>query len=345
MWLNQVHCINHQLLGEIIDEAGLRTNIDMTDSWKLTHPVNKRCRINVNTHLREWKRADSTPYLSTLENPSHYNENHHIYSFEINGITVMIPALVVIKEIFGQASSSFRFLFRPSGLETICAPIFGDNGVTIETFSQPKSLNPASKFDFEKMILQWIYCFPSARVAWDSVYTLATKGLIALTLPNIRAITYIHGNLYGSTLFAVSISLHEIEALEKPFDWAGRQPLIFQYSPKLYAPKSTARLKRTNIPKGEMGWALSDEEWRVAVEMFCTSSSTRYRDQIFRKFIDAILEKLGTGCSWDEVDFLSGTINGASNFYYKRNRNGTWQKFESALISIRTRTSLTDNFS
>ncbi|MBY4803663.1 hypothetical protein K6W78_27215 [Burkholderia cepacia] len=346
MWLNQVHCVNHQLVGEVIDETGLFTSIDMTKAWKLPLPGKKRrYGITANTCLRDWIRVNSTPYLSTLGDPSHYSENHHIYSFEVKGITVMIPALVIIKALFPPSTSTFQFLFRPSGLETICAPIFENDGVTIEIFSQCRPVPHNTIQRLEKKYLQWLYCFPSARSAWDSVYTLSTTGLIAVNLPNIRTMAYIRGSFHGTTLFAASIALHTIETLEKPFDWAGQQPLIFSSPATLYNPHPSLRLKHDGIPIGEAGWVLSDEEWCIAAEIFCPNHCTSDPPHKFRKIIDAILDKLGTGRSWSEVDYLAGLLNDASNFYHIRKQNGTWQKFEAALLSIRKRTSPTDNLS
>ncbi|WP_321793680.1 transposase [Burkholderia pyrrocinia] len=333
MWLDKIECTDRRLYGKVVDAEGAYTNVDMTSAWKLPPRVPKLHRITGDTYLKEWRQIKNEHYLSATGDILYLSNSHQIYSFYIDDVKILVPALAVIKALLGPPSSTFQFLFRPSGLDAICAPIFNKSGVTIEMIRQ--SINNYRSGHLPKNHLQWLYCFPTARIAWDSVYTFATKGIIGISLPDIRASASVHGDLRGETLFAASISFNHIEALDCPFEWAGDQPKCFFAPTKHNTPRPKRRLKRHDIPRGGKGWEVSDDEWKIVSELIFRGRKSILPHEQVRQNLDAVLVKLGTGCSWEEINSRIASASSSSSFYSKVRRNGIWDKIASALLKTR----------
>jgi hypothetical protein len=142
--------------------------------------------------------------------------------------------------------------------------------------------------------LQWLYCFPSARAAFDSVYRYATQGTFGICLPNVDAEILVQGQLRQDVLFASRLFITACSPLEAPFAWAGHQPEEFRLDGCKRWEQLDPVLTDASLLQGSVGWELSDAEWSYVEHLFPPGprliSGKRARDSV-----SAILRKLGTG--------------------------------------------------
>jgi hypothetical protein len=131
------------------------------------------------------------------------NNRHKVYAANQNGLRLLAPAILFLKALFKPNATVFQYLFRPSGLDMLLAPVSTHGSVSVALIpSRLRQHVPIAHRGLAR--LQWLYCFPSARMAYDSVYAHAACGTIGLTLPNIEASVSVKGLLPGETLMVSS---------------------------------------------------------------------------------------------------------------------------------------------
>lgn len=179
-----------------------------------------------------------------------------------------------------------------------------------------------------------MYCFPSARAAFDSVYRYATQGTLGICLPNASVEISLQGQLRQNVLIASRMYITACSPLEAPFDWAGLQPEKFRLDGCKPWEQLNPVLTDPNLVVGALGWELSDKEWSCIEHLFPPGprliSGKRARD-----FVGAILMKLGTGVGWARVNASFGTTSAVSSFYQSCRLSGKWGKVVAAVMQTR----------
>lgn len=230
----------------------------------------------------------------------HAANRHQIFEVDHNGLCLVIPAILVLKALFKPNATVFEYLFRPSGLDMLLAPKDANGSTSVVLLPQRiRQHVPLRDTTFER--LQWLYCFPSARAAFNSVYRHAASGLVGVSLPKAEADIWLKGRLSGSKFFASGFNIRGCVPLEAPFDWAGRQPQDFRLKCRVTSEQLNPILVDSDIIEGPAGLQLSNEEWTNVEHLFPPGPRLRSGNQA-RAFVGAILTKLGTGVGWASVN-------------------------------------------
>ncbi len=334
MWLQSTERRNGILKAKVVKTDGSIDWLDLKNTWQLNVPIEPKSKLSATTTFAQWKLGNADAYVNEFRGAAETSPtSHQIYTFDHNGLLVVIPAILLMKALFKPSATVFEYLFRAAGLDMLVAPQ-QDNGSTSVTLLHRKIRQHVPIAATSLRRLQWIYCFPSARAAFDSVYRYATQGKFGVRLPNANVEISVQGQLRQNVLIASRLSVTACSPLEDPFDWAGHQPEKF----RLDACKSWEQLNPVlsdpSILPGAAGWALSDSEWS-GIEHFFPSGRRRVCGNRARDFMDGILIKLGTGVGWAKVNSSLGTTCAVSSFYQNLRQSGRWDTVVAAVMDTR----------
>jgi hypothetical protein len=336
MWLQSVERVNGRLQGRLISVGGAIQWINVQSAWQFKVPVPVRTRVSAVTNLHEWEVADIAEYLNLAGLDAGMAGGHAIYVFYYEGLRFLVPSILVHKALFRPNATAFEYLYRPSGLDLLLAPVSGADTMTVRVLPRRMRQHyPLGATSFAR--LRWLYCFPSAREAWDSVYSNAIRGNIEVAMPRIRANVAMTGVLSGGTVLVSTLTIKSFEPAESPFSWAGEQPSQFDFSSDTGDVAPFLTLKNTAIVQGPNGWALSDSEWSNIKHLFPVGSKLHSGDRA-RSLVSTILSKLGSGSGWKAANASLGTTAGVSSFYQNCTKSGRWDTVEKILIRLRQNT-------
>ena len=303
-----------------------------------------RCRIQ--TTFEDWNPASLGEYAAGLgvDLPSEIDARHAVWSFNVKGTRVLLPALALMRAFFRPAPALFPYLFRLQSIDSVCTLVASDPprvALTVpwvhkeiravETIVQP---------------LSWMYCFPSGRRTWSSVFLAAQNSKLAMELPQGRARLVLQGVRQGRTsapgrkLFVTHVTVLELIAQDAPFEFAEGHPQHI----KFFAERQPEPSRKTHIPTRDAsiplrsGTAdLSDEEWQVVRPLlFSVRSATRKHDP--RALLDGVLRKLCFGTGWRQTTYKVGTWTDASVFLQRCKDRGTWELATERLAAMRVKT-------
>lgn len=182
--------------------------------------------------------------------------------------------------------------------------------------------------------LSWMYCFPSGRSAWNSVFHAAQSGRLTMELPQGRARLVLqgerqgHSSAHGKTLFVTHVTALELNANDAPFEFAEGHPSRI----KFFTERRPDPLRETHVPTRDASIPLrngvadlSDEEWQVVGPMLFAARSARRRKHDPRALLDGLLRKLCFGTAWKQTPYEVGTWADASSLLRRLQDRGTWE--------------------
>lgn len=330
MWLQSFVRSEGHLKGYVVSNDGQAELWERRRLYALQMPITKARTVSAVTNLSEWTNDGAVEYLEAFKYSRIEENQHDVFSFRQGTYKILVPALLFIKAMFPPSSRTFRFIYSPCGLSQICTPIVAGGSADI-VLTGPE-IRSTTNTQHIREIFRWVAFFPSATRAWASVYQFAAKGQCSITLPDAEATISFRGKLIGRVLYASTMNVIKLRALDAPLQWVGEQPseTIYRHiRPSIFASPSDTGA----FPKGEAGWAMTDAEWDSVAHLFPSA------DQIVlarrRATLDAVVEKLSAGTGWKLANWRAGIPSGVASSYYSLRRNGKWAKFENILRSIR----------
>jgi hypothetical protein len=330
MWLQSFTRSQGRLAGYVVSDDG---QVDLWPKnllYALNMPITGPTKITAVTNLADWRNDGAAEYLEVCGRWRLEDNQHDVFAFRYGSYDILAPALLFIKALFPPSSKTFQFAFNPSGLAEVCTPIQQDGTANIG-FKAAGIRNLKNRPTAE--IFRWVYFYPSAKRAWSSVYQAASRGRCSITLPAAEATIAFGGQLIGGKLFASTMTVTKIRPLDIPPHWAGEQPseVIFREERVQLA---ASALRADAIPKGPVGWAMTDAEWESVAHLFPPAPGGIPSERR-RAVLDAIVEKLSTGTGWKLANWRAGVPTGVANYYQICLRDGRWEKFKAILRSLR----------
>jgi hypothetical protein len=334
MWLQCVDRQNGFLQGKVMKRDGDVEWRDLDSTWDVDTPVARGSKMSGTTCFSRWKLVDASEYLADMKiEISKGEDRHQVFAVDLNGLSLVVPAILVLKALFKPNATVFEYLFRPSGLDMLLAPKDSNGSTSVALLPQRMRQHvPVRDTSFER--LRWLYCFPSARAAFDSVYTYAASGTVGVKLPKAQVDISLQGRLLGKKFLVAVLNISACTPLEEPFDWAGWQPESFRLKTQPPSVQLNPILASSDILEGAAGWALSDMEWARVEHLFPAGTRLTTGNRA-REFIGAILTKLGTGVGWAWANSRFGTTAGVSSFYQNCRKSGRWDKVMTIVMETR----------
>ncbi|WP_321795283.1 hypothetical protein [Caballeronia sp. J97] len=334
MWLHSIERKDGRLEGKVIHSDGDISWVDASSLWQLQMPESGKSKLRLTTNLDDWQASDSTEYLALSGMQYHLrDDSHEIYVARHLGLRLLIPALVLTRALFMPNAIFFNHLYRPSSLDQLVAPVLQATGLVCAPLHRDLRRRIGAAASGPTRV-QWMYCFPSAREAFASVYANALRRAIRLALPKLVGDAVLTGTLHGRVFVASAMSLHRLEPNEHAFSWAGEQPTQFILpSADRSGTQLNPVLKKSELIEGPNGWRLADSEWLRLNHIIRANPADGPNDD--RAIVDAILIKLATGMGWRSANGMVEGATRVSSFYQNLRRSGRWEDFEAALLCLR----------
>ncbi|WP_172161878.1 transposase [Paraburkholderia elongata] len=308
--------------------------MDMQTIWSHKVPVPTRTKGQAVTRFHDWDIVNAAEYLQLAGLDTGIAGGHTIYAFTYGGLRFLVPAILVMKALFRPHATAFENLYRRSALDLMLAPVPAAGTMTAHLVRKSRKYNKNPQSKRASIGYRWLYCFPSAREAWDSVYQSAVQGRIHVTMPKIQASIATKGLRVGDTLLVSNLTILSFESMETPFAWAGEQPRQFDFGLERKDTAPYSPLIRSDLKQGPDGWALSDDEWN-SIEHLFPHGFRRNSGEQARTLISAVLFKLGTGIGWKAMNARLGTTARVSSFYRDCRRFNRWDEVERILRGLR----------
>lgn len=296
--------------------------------WSEKRGLNRNDFPQVETNFADWLLMDPNVAASIVAKGAAQRHRHLVFQFSTKRQRILIPACLLMSKLFSPLHDAMDYLLAPQGIETFCVPNLECNEPGV--WFKRERLNARKQERCENSrLLSWIWCFPSARATWDSVFEFANMGTLGLTLPMAKIVFSGSGVVVGEYLLATNITIQKLTALEEPFPFANNHPKNLTIKeetghPSPHSVKSSTRfLKRP----------LSDLEWTHLEPLFMLLEK-RDRRVPLRKIVDAIHHKFSTNTPWRSIDLPSSTWMNAQYHFRRWVNNGAWGAALEKLVQL-----------
>lgn len=337
-WIDGIARKNNKFVAVKTDNTGQITTRPLSNLSELPKPLGKYQKSKLDTNFQDWEIASATEYLRGVGLPIQASGSHRVFRFSRQQVTYLIPAHVLFKATFRPLGVLTSYLFRPQGLEQTCVPTLEDARVNFVLQGLSQRTQSCTSLQHP---LSWLWCFPSARRMWESVYAYACNGALACDLPLGDARIVVTGISKEDFFYVTEMTILQIKTGETPFEFALTHPktIVFHegISFRRRQPDDfVAKADRTIVPINGQ-WALTDSEWDAIYPLFSEQEKrgNPNRKHELRTLIDGIIGKLGTGIPWKKYKYETGTWSNASKLYGECRKDGRWAKIQ--LILNRSR--------
>lgn len=298
------------------------------------------------TSLQTWAPLTNDELTATLKtlgfSPQGNSQllGQSVYRFSERKQTFLIPIGVLICALFRPFSGISRYLLAPQGLDNFILPPDNTNKPKILFYESARGNTGLQPDKAEGILnsLSWMYCFPSARRAWNSVLEYARQGRLDMNLP-IGNFSFTGRSIsVGNQVLITELTIKLLETIEEPYPAHSEHTKVieFQRFPHSERSKTHAITKENYLPRRpcEGGYSLSDEEWQ-SLQPLMEKASQIPRQFPLRAVIDKILYKLGHGIPWANVPGPSSSMSLYPRTYSRMQKDGRWQILMSHLQQSR----------
>lgn len=333
-WIEGINRTSQGLTLQHLAPTGHRTHEALAALGE-TLKLGRTTRTKLISDCSTWKPWSPEAFWELAGIAAHKpRDNHAVYRLEHEGRQFLVPASVLLSALIRPIKRVHRFLFKPQGLESFCVPLLDDEevrvGFLLPTYQVVDSAHHISAGIHATY--SWMYCFPSARKMWDSVYTYARGGHLNLTLPKARLTLSAHSVHVGAYELVTELVVLAITATEAPLEFAANHPRDLACHESNNMDWRKAHNPVSAIPSHDGDWSLSDEEWAtISAEIYLP----RREKYDTRQILDTILTKLGSGTAWRKLDYQGLNFPTVQTTYQRMVSDGRWTELTALLQATR----------
>lgn len=338
MWLDRFERVEGKLTLVELETSGQAKYLSPNEPYKSRPGKSISDAITLRTSFRDWARTSPSEYASAFGNKAGVTDSHETYLVLTARARIILPAWLLQRTMFGPFKYITEFLYVPHGLDLFCSPIL-DGGEFSVGVAPRKELWEARKATEFSQRLEWLYAYPTAYRAWNSVYRFACAGIIGFELPDAEILLSLHGTYVEDTFYATSVDILELNPLERPLEWAmtARKHYVFSNGQTQHLIARKTRDSRL-IPRGNE-WDMIDREWDlvepIASYRPVADRPGRPSGYLLRDVVNGAIRKMGTGMAWSEL-WKQRTGFSVSPMLYKRMKaDGRWDKIVEILVRSR----------
>jgi hypothetical protein len=336
MWLDRFEQVNGQL--KVIGITAEGEELMLDPAQMKTSGLGPRTykAVTVDTSFSEWKTFSARDYASAFGITSGVTENHKVFSIPYEGGSIVCPAWEVQRTLISSPASMAAFVYRPNGLEQVCAPVcsVGNFSAAIIPLRQVHRLC-GTEFLLER--LTWFYAYPSAYRMWNSIYRHAQSGKIDFDLPKASVQISVHGKGIGDIFYAKHVYALELTPYESPLSWANtnRESFNFTDGTRIHLDSRATSDSRLR-PIGNQ-WDLTDEEWVTVNKLIYPQQSLGKPASKYdaRKNVNGIIEKLAMGKNWSELPHSQFKPHSCQYLFHQLQSDGRWDRIADYLARAR----------
>jgi hypothetical protein len=210
---------------------------------------------------------------------------HTLYEHETVHRRVLIPALALIRGLFGRTDLLLPEVFSPQVVERICMPVQESPcEVRLSNWANDKFINSKRLME----TLAWLSHDKKTERSATSVHHYAMEGRLDIELPSIQVDLFVRGLKQDNVTYAhgctvTQISTNDVSSL--PSEAIERKSLERRTSKSV----SVVGFSDANIvlPRRNGEVCVTDDEWRV-LSLVAHRKSTRMSDASLRLLVDGI---------------------------------------------------------
>lgn len=271
--------------------------------------------------------------------PSVQQVGQAFYRFSDGPQTFLIPVGVLMCAIFRPFPGMSRHLLAPNGLENLILPGQNSSKPEILFYEGARGSTGMQPEKAEGILnsLSWMYAFPSARRAWNSILEFARQGRLDMRLPVGSFNFYGRGIRIGDQFLITELQIKLLQTTEEPFPAYSAHTRVIEFQRILHNERRMTGGSKKDCdlpshPAGE-GYCLTDDEWLVLQPQLERTSQIP-RQFSLRIVIDGILCKLSQGIPWSAVPDLPFNPALLPRTYSRMQKDGRW---ESLMLCLRQR--------
>jgi len=308
-----------ELCAYAVNREGEGTHFPVADLYRRgLDNTTRKSMSRITTNFCEWSLADPREYLHEVGFSASASMaiNQHFFEFQADGTRFVVPALLLMREIFRPAKFLLPMMFRPHALEQLSKAEVLASGETVFT-AEASWATPGRVKSYSDWgeTMNWMNIHPSAKEMASSVHRYALSGFVGLELPMATAQVVCRGIRIKKKMFVTSLTLTTLAPLDFPESrFAKALPLLHMHAGTLG--KGETRVTSTAnfvVPVRMDGTVeLTDYEWELVEPVLM---SNRKCNQPFtrspRDLLDGILGKLASGKPWRTAPYKVGTYQNA----------------------------------
>ena len=310
--------------------------------------------------LHQLRVANTRQYLDGLGLQELDAGGQPVYEGHFDGGQVVVSAQQLVLATLGVNAPMREAMLRPWGPSYLMTATCRGGAVSVRP--TPNRRLPLDVAVVKTALrMEWVLTYPSAGVAWSSVYRHALDGRFDMTMPSALAHFSAVGRMVDDKLLATSVKLMKLVPAEDPHPFAAAEAReefvmngLLNRRPshgKAAAPVRDERLSGGGAGVGVAGigadaglgpvqemQALTDEQWaRVepVLRAFVPSAKPGHagarRAHSLRDQFEVMRLKLGTPCSWSRVPGDRKLVGSASVLLSKLQRAGVWERVVGAV--------------
>lgn len=293
---------------ELLDGAGQQSLVGTSALLTVGVPTSKNqrpTRVAYEGDFSSWNTVSADAYLEAfgIEIPAGQLNRHSVFVLtDVKGMTIHVPALVLMRAFFKPGPSVFPAMFSPANIDLLSFVDYGSTPpcVVVDDAQCGKRCANFSDGVNQAKFIHWLQTSLSARQLAQSAHQYAQSGHLSIDLPRGQVRIIFHGRHAGDQLFATKANL--ISVLVPRDDSISDEEMLFTF----HSNKDSERIPLAGIgsyqvpmhPNGQ--FAVTEDEWGV-VEPLLIGKTRRVTVNPRRAVLDIILHKLSSGTSWKTV--------------------------------------------
>jgi hypothetical protein len=299
-------------------------------------------RLRRKVNLRTLRPTDVRPELQRLGfNPQALEpDQHQAFEAEVDGQAVVLPALLLMRELFAPAKFFLPAVFQAQALDSLTwlAPTEAGFRMVIDANWYRTAVLTNNLRDCAP-VFAWLRSCRTAEAMVSSIHRNSLRGAVALDPPEATVDAKLAGVLLGRRLLVTELRLMNLAADETPsLVVEGFSPIVLFAARALSGRRLGEKVApRTDIPAHPDGtYEISDNEWEELGPTLASKFPGRVvLDQ--RRILDGVLRKLATGLPWRSMTYSVGNWENAAFAYYHLKRRGRLEGFLSQLRDLRSK--------
>lgn len=293
---------------ELLGAAGQQSLTGICDLSTVGVPTTRektQRRIAYEGKFSSWSNVSADAYLSAfdIEVPNGLLNRHAVFAMTSEtGVTIHVPALVLMRTFFKPALPVLPAMFTPANIDLLSFVDYGCSPpcVVVDDAQCAKRCANLSDGVSQAKFIQWLQTSISARRLAQSVHQRAYSGHLSMDIPLGQVRIIFHGTFVENRLFATKASL--ISVVVPGDDSISGVVTSFTFHSKSDAVRiPLADIGDFQVPMHPNGqFAVTQEEWD-AIEPLLVGKKKRATLHSRRDVLDIILHKLSSGLSWKAV--------------------------------------------
>jgi hypothetical protein len=287
--------------------------------------------------LQTLLRSDTQKYLDAVGLGHLENAEVRTYEVQTDLGLLVIPAQLLVLSILASQGPMRKLLLSPKDPAQLMPTFITGNDVEIlQPLFRKRGMNHA--YSLISTRIQWLQTYPSARIAWGSVYRNALDGVFDMTLPKATVRASMTALLVDGKYYVTRLWVSELIPEEEPFSFAAavkQQSFIFNAIMILHpqrvhlTAKATTRDERLTNKESSV---VTDAQWHQIEPILHSGNQVcPRREHDLRTVLNVILYKLSTGCAWRNLPESSSS--GATHHqYYRWKASGQWDQAMQILV-------------